>query len=804
MIEFKKGRHGLDRLITPLTEYGKSSVFQLDTPTDLRLGKNEIRIKVKPKYFQRNTEILIDIIDSSGTPVYYYTSKIANGDSSRSIIVHILESTAIGNCKLYFSGTNEQGNYYLYVTELVVNNELENSQIVKFETEPVIRYTGTTNSIRTFPNVSRATTRLGTNISMISNISPKQLNRDVLSIEKPELKSYEVRNEISGNIGNSKLVETPSYFQPSVAYSNNFVFSSSMKGGQIFVNGIHLEPPKNAANPSLFFSHSYSASILNVLNTSSIEVYPPFTKTFNYKTVDGLDAIASFNRFIDHGNFTASFNEISTLSESESTQSYAQLDLFNIEPIAGNLDSVLVSYKPLNVFGNDFQPIGTFKIQSVNLLVDSASVFFDGNLGLVETPIGVFRNGLGDFQNFWTTQSFGTGSIIVSKSNQIVDGVKITYPTTRSVDGEKITYPTTRSIADYVIFKPKSQYQQYLYENTEVLLQFDTFAESDFSENIAQIDVYISGSTIKNIKSNSEETLIQPINSSSFGNYIGSITQKFGALRQNKIEFISNKSSNILPIFVIRSGTWHFGNIHLNTKKEPGYSPNQSRIRVPLNDVMLNTELALRVDYQNNLGDKTDYHTLLNGVYFQGTTVPATNTFNDITIQEGDSYKQFLINSRNATANNFPTDVAVSFPLFKNSAGVAYTGSSNNVGFSFTINTTIYGVTGSVSNPMNTYVWNVISQGRASVNPMDNGGQPYLYNLIHISGSNVFTYGTYGPGGASSIGKTNLDSWASFRNTSIDVDGTFTMTYFLITTSSFFWNLYLTSTCEIQKYEHNF
>lgn len=792
MIEFKKGRHGLDRLITPLTEYGKSSVFQLDMPVDLRLGKNEIRIKVKPKYFQRDTEILIDVIDSSGNTVYYYISKIANEDNSRSIIVHILNSTAPGNCKLYFSGTNTQGNYYLYVTELVVNNQLENSQPVKFETEPVIKYTGTTNSIRTFPNVSRATTRLGTNISMISNISPKQLNRDVLSIEKPELKSYEVRNEVSGNIGNSNLVETPSFFQPSVAYSNNFVFSSSMKGGQIFVNGIHLDPPKNAANPSLFFSHSYSASILNVLNTSSIEVYPPFTKTFNYKTVDGLDAIASFNRFIDHGNFTASFNEISTLSESESTQSYAQLDLFNIEPVAGTLDSVLVSYKPLNVFGNDFQPIGTFKVSSVNLLVDSASVFFDNELGLVETPIGVFRNGLGDFQNFWTTQSFGTGSIIVSKSNQIVDGIKITYPTTRKA-----------SIADYVIFKPKSQYQPWLYTNTEVLLQFETFSESDFSENIAQIDVYISGSDIKHISGNSEETLIQPINSSSFGNYIGSISQKLGSLRQNKIEFISKESNNILPIFVIRSGTWHFGNISLSTRKEKGYSPNQSRIRVPLNDVMLNTELALRIDYQNNLGEKTNYHTLLNGVYFQGTFV-ASNTFNQFTIQEGNSYRQSFINSRTATANNFPTDVIVSFPLFKNSSGTAYTGSSSSVGVAFTVNTTIYGKTGSMSNPMNTYVWNIVTQGRGSVNPMDNVGQPYLYNLIHISGSSTFTYGTYGAGGATTIGKGSLDSWASFRAATAETDGTLTVQYFLITTSSFFWDLYLTSTCEVQKYEHTF
>lgn len=343
---------------------------------------------------------------------------------------------------------------------------------------------------------------------------------------------------------------------------------------------------------------------LRFISPHPIEVYPPFRKSIDYPTSNGPSSV-TFDRFFNHSNFTASFNEIVTLATSNYSQSYAVFDLANIQPEVGDVGAVEISYKSLNLIGSNYQPLGTFEIKSENLLIDSASVFFQNPEGIVETPIGNFRSGLSSFNAYWATSSIGPTFPTASVSSRIVDGIRIDY-------GYRF------STGSFVVIEPKSQYKINLGgENTQINLSFDSFSESDLTNILPQLDVYISGSEI--ITEPIQESIqLSPLISSSFGTYIGSISQTFGKLRKNSLTFVAKTPGNILPKLISRVGKWHIGNFEIRPVDEKGFNCNQTRIYAPMT-LPTGSEVNFKIDYLNPAGRKSqNYSSLIEGVYFSG------------------------------------------------------------------------------------------------------------------------------------------------------------------------------------------
>lgn len=783
MIQFKKGTYNLDKLITPYTEYGSSSIFEILLPTELRIGRNEIKIKVNSNVLLKGSDVFIDFRDSSGEPIYHKISKIANEDLTRSIIVHVYGTTSIGQGTIYISGTTSQEKVYLFVKNVPISNQVV-SQPIKFLTKPTIVFKERLEAVRRF-----LTKRLITNyysvgnqsVSLVSRLSPKNIEPDELSVEQKELSSVVINNSIDNNVGTSNFFEIPKYFENSIVTCKNFEFTSSLQGGMLYINNLSLPIPPAASNTSSFSNISFSASIISVINTSSIEITPPFRRVISYLDVDNNSKSITFDRFYNQTDFTMSYYEILNMSSSITTQSYAQLDLYDIEPEVGNLKSIKVSYKPLNVFGNNFQPIGTFDVGKINILSDSSSVYFDNELGLIEKPIGRFRRGKSDFHSLWATQSFGvTGSIVISNSNLIKQGIRLSYD-------------TTRSISDFVTIKPFSSF--YANENTEFEFNLNTMSETDNSHSIAQMDIYISGSNIStdnNLRAGNQRI----INSGSLlGTYLGTISQKFGSLQKNSFNFINKISGNIRPILVIQSGIWNFGDIELNTRNAPGFNSNQSRIYVPLNDIESKTELNLKVEYLNESGVSSDWVTSLDRVFYQGYD----NSLEKLVLSYNSSSIQTYIIDSLSTVLGPSTNIDVLIPIFRSITDNFYSASNYTVGMLYQVESMFLGITGSIGSVRNSYVWAATTQGRSAITTFDNSGAPFLFTPINISGSSNFTLGTFGPGGATSPSKTNLDSWLTVTSVGIQGDSLRIRYNFAPTGSA--WRIFTTTNCKVEKYE---
>lgn len=788
MIEFKRGTYRLNKLITPYTEYGNSSVFQLSMPETLGLGKNEIKLKVKSEALFNGSDVLIDILDSNNEPIYFKVSRIANADQTRTIVVYIHDTTPIGKGTLYVSGMTKSQSIYLFSTNIIIGSDTTKSSI-KFLNEPIIEYAERQEPVKKITTINRLINvyNISGSVSIISKPEPKQLSLNSLDLEKSQLTTKIQNIAILDNIGTAKSIDVPKYFDKSVLTAKNFTFSSSMNGGMIYVNNISLPVPGNSITTSPFQNHSYSASILNVINTSSIEVFPGFLKTVDYTTDAGTPSSATYNRFFNHTNFTSSYYNVVNFSSSATTQSYVMLDLYNLSPEVGNVDSIKVSYKSKNKLNSSYQPLGVFNIDSINLLTDSSSIYFTNESGYVERPIGIFNNGLSDFQNFWASQSIGTGSILVSNSTQVSDGIKITYP-------------STRSLVDFTAIRPKNQYNPFVCKNTELLLTIDTFSEVDQIDVVPQLDVYISGSTIRPATGMNPSTLL-PYNTSSFGKYVGSIDQSYGKLTSNIFEFVNDFDGNIQPVFVIRAGTWHFGNITLKPAAALGFNPNQSRVFVLMENDSLGTEVQLKIEYLNKNSEASEFYSILDNLYFSGPGYENV-TFKQINLSQGSASFHIYHDSRITSASTSPGIIRAAYPLFVDQYGNSYTGSNYSVGMNFTSTILVYGTSGDINNPVDTYIWSSVCQGRASINPIDNAGHPFIYNIITISGSSLFTLGTFGPGGSTTPSKPNLDSWLSFN--SIGISNNLIQINYRLTTTSSIWNLYTSATCEVHKYEHKF
>jgi len=640
----KRTKNGLDKVTASIMDVDSSSLFDIFVPKQLRAGKNEIRIRLVNDGLVKGSDVLIDVLDQNKEPLYYEISDVANEDNSRSIIVHVTESDLTGKAYLYVYAKLGIESSYMTLINLEVNPELESEQEIKLSEPPEIFYSERRLATQTYSNSTREIIKKNNNgnVYTISPIIPKQLIESTFTVEKAEIRELKSDN----TVGSGSTIQLPKHFDLARINSINFPFSSSYKNGTIEINGINLEVPNDAIITASFFNQSYSASIVNVISTSSIEIYPPFSKLIEYQTLTGIKS-KMYDRFNNQANFTCSYFEVLTLAQSNYTQSYAVFDLYNLNTVAGKIDSVDISYKNLSLIGDNYEPLGNFKVKPVNYLIDSSSLFFDNEKGIIERPIGTFKNGVVDFQTYWQTSSLA--SVIATDS--VPNGIKLS--------------------GNEVVFEPKIQFNPINRKETEWNLSFD-FNLQPSQSGVPQLDIFVSGSN--EIKTGIlKDSPYQPYSSSNIGTYIGSVTERSG---KGSFNFSINDPSRITPKFALRRGFLSIGNVTLTPVEKVGYNASQTRIYAPMN-LPTGSEVNFKIDYVNPVGKRlSKFTSLLPGVYFEGsfkpsstgTTIPTgTVSGSDQLTGSFDNRYHRLGTGLLSSSNQIATDISGSFISSSNS-----------------------------------------------------------------------------------------------------------------------------------------
>lgn len=770
--------------------YDYTNVFDLYVPTELNLGKNQIKIGLVGNRLEKDSTISIDLIDALGQPIYHEISNIVNDDQTRSIIAHVYDDTSIGSAKLYISANLAppfQGKKYLYTTDILVDSSKEVESDFVFKEIPVVKYKESTfySTVSGQGSISRLKYVSGSNstVSVLSRQVPKQVLASGLTVEKTSPKKTETKTpNLANNEVRGETAILPEHFDNSVLTSTNFTFSSSMEGGTIYLNNVAFPPPPNWSNMGNLVGLSFSSSIVKVINTSSIEIYPPIGINSTYLDADQVVQNYNADRLFNHANFTCSFYDKLPTTAIPVTKSFAVFEIGNLETEYGKVESVKITYKPVNEVG-EFRDAGTFKVNSpTNFLIDASSsnqVEF-GKSGLAEKSMGRFVS-TSDFASHW--QPFN-GIVSSSLSNKITKGIKVW-------DGAET--------GEYVGFRMANpEAAPTIFANTELGLKFGWNLESPA---LAQMDVFVSGIPIQTYPENSayKPSLYEPSASSAIGNsvtYLGSLTNQNKDSDAN-FRFKTLGDGNLNVIFLFKRGTWHLGDIAISPINDLGQGPSQTRIVAPLDNLFVTgSELILKLDYIGSNGQASNYVTDLYGVKFNGTYIPPKIDY----IPPKIDYDPIITRKEITKTGTIQFDNrgevgSVKFDVAPSSSGYGFDASSS-LGYSYNIIYNIIGTTGSFDR----YVWGGTMQGRAIMQSINAPAETILYSPTNISGS--ISTSNLGGFGKPSPAQTNLDSWLIVSSPTIGLDGGLNVEFQLTSTSSFFWQGLIVATMDLYRYEY--
>lgn len=585
-----------------------------DMPEKFYAGKNSFRIRANNNNLVRGSNIYIDIVDGNGDPIYYEVLDAVPSDDSRVVVVYIYGDTPQGSMDIYIAGrakispkngselpysNNEGDNKYknnpnIYWTKrtVTVPNEANRDEIL-FSKRPEIEYferkalykkvSGSSDRLEYVSGSGNQTVELQSSIAQLQTTSPTFVSDGgSTTIFDPE---------VDGDKLISKQEEGDDFYEVPTIKSNGFEFSKEMAGGKIFVG----------------VGDGYQARIVSVIDKYTAEV----------------DRLFNSGGFEAQSNFTASYWATTDQLDTVASESFLQLNIRGMEPDAGVVDKIDVSYKPYGTFG-DFIDVGSIKIEEQNILTIPDE--YDINkFGVTEKAIGSLEQGT-DYLNYWNFNEYsGSGFDIVVGNPSIFDsGVNVSF------SGSLVNLE-----APYIgSFQLDNTYAIDGLKDTEYKLEFSSRYNKEESDGdgYKQIDIYISGSNVDRNDVEIPHLMNVELESETFGYYIGSINTSVGStFIKNSIYFKTIDDNDFIVSFVIRNGTnWDFKDIAVYPRFETGFSPNRHSFFVPIQSLKKNNELVINVEYGNKSGVVSGVSNTLIGLYFSGSE----NNVNEIVDQE--------------------------------------------------------------------------------------------------------------------------------------------------------------------------
>lgn len=644
MIKYTRQSNGLKDFASQVayidTDQVSKNYFRLSGfPDRLYVGKNSFRISGNNDTLVVGSRIYIDVIDSNGNIIYHEVLNVSNRDKSKLVVIHVYEDTPPGEVSVYiggrvdtdprtgnripviddpFSSNNRSYPNIIWIGKSSVVQGVPNPSEIFFSQEPKIvfsekfvSYSEVSGSVRLLELSGSGAVTLSTTSRLLpKQFSDKSVFTDELVEEGNKITGFP---DVVGNVGESRgSRKIPEHTRLSQIKSSGAVFTKSMAGGIIKVMNLSVDQSLPSDVASIDAVPDYSASIVRVINSTTIEVDKPFNVARRYISTGGLKKEIIFNSFTREDNYIISYySDDVNITTTDSSESFATLEFRGMEPAAGQIDRISVSYKPVGSYG-EFINIGEFPIKESNFLVDSNVYGLTRNDGLREKEIG-FPNSGADVAMYWTASGVSVAGVSASfNESNVIQAIRVSHGGISTSDKYAILTPTDL---------PSTQLLSA--ENSEYKLSFSTYYTGDTAGTSSwsppYVDVYISGSGLITDQKKGGGGGV-PVRNTSLGTYIGTIDSKQGRQQDNEFYFITRERKYIKPVFVIRSGVWDIGKIKIAPRKKLGFTPNHVKFSIPLNDLRQRSELIMDFKYLNTGGVPSNIGSRIYGVYFEGAT----------------------------------------------------------------------------------------------------------------------------------------------------------------------------------------
>ena len=492
----------------PLSKYFQITELE-DTFTG---GKNSFLIQGSP-FLVNGTEIKIEIKDSQGETIYY---EPADGDPepyegvSKAVAVHIYPDTPFGPCTITILGEvsdyvdtngrivsvpeNWKSSYNVKWQKTInVNPNLRNTTKIRFYKRPKFEI-----SEEVLPIYSR--------ISNFVTISGSMSGRALSPLDNTDFRLF-------NGLVNYELRIT-----------DNNTFSQSMEGLQIEVNGL---------------GQPYAPVLRDVVTSKLAIADVPYLET------SSLNQTVQIVKGFQDASFTASFENIAYVSQSNVNSSFAKIKISNLDTFTGDVYRVKIFGKSQNLL-SDFQLLEDIQLESSDILIVNE---FSSSLNV---RTGVFTQNI--LNSYWTSSAGITSPILSIDDTLLFKSVKLQPTIDSNTTSSLFNFRTSQSFA----FTGGTEYE----------LDFTPLLSSSIS-NYGRVDVYMTGSAFVDTDINF-----------GFGKKLLTIDTptSFRRFDKQQINFKADSTGTGSLLFLVKSGTWQLSDISLSTASETSFSPNEINI----------------------------------------------------------------------------------------------------------------------------------------------------------------------------------------------------------------------------------
>ena len=293
-----------------------------DVPQVLTKGKNLLRISAHPSNLVPNSQIIVDIKDANGDPIYFEVPDYLEQDKSRVISIWIYhdkddENTANGDATITIYG----------IARVDQNGKQVPS---RYRGKHNVKWSTTINVDRDRENISPVIFKgdILPTISISESIEAYQnLPSTGTELELTTQTGGGARYIYKGRTPIVQLTDGSEFNQEMVEYSlqlGNFETPATPE--------TKFENPTNIT--------SYTSSILRILDNTTAVLQNPFTTTFD----DREDLTHTFTS-IESADYSISYFQTSSNIVTENERSYANLTINNVNPISGYPNKLRVLIK---------------------------------------------------------------------------------------------------------------------------------------------------------------------------------------------------------------------------------------------------------------------------------------------------------------------------------------------------------------------------------------------------------------------------------------------------------------------------
>ena len=614
-----------------------STYFRLDdVPDELTAGKNMFKIYGNNQLLLPNTEILIQITDINGNPVYHHVNNFVDATGRLVIGVWVYPETPPGLGKIEILGRASHR-----PDGRPVPNNWSQFYNVKWSREVVIRPT----AVNKTPIIFQT----------IPGLKIFEYEREYLT------QTYLTGTSIAAqSVG--ELTYTYSGFGDAYITITGGNFSASMAGGLLTIPDPNFSLPAGY-NLQPGATTEYLSYISQVVNNTTIKVDPyvlPIYSTITEANLDGdagraaspgvstVNSAYPVTSFGPVTNHTTSFQQEATYATgSQNSQSFASVTLKNIDPIVGKVHSIKTYMKSHGYA--DYQVVSNEILQERDLLINV-------NSSLAYDPMGDFKS-QEIINNFWITSSVNQPSYTPyckHSDSQMISSMLITGST--GLAGST-NYPSAPLATDPFI-KVVTRTGVDIYKDNEYQVKFRVVAESDTPTQVSSslIDIYISGSNIgstdernlghKLITLETENTAPGLVTNVTQYNGISDLVMSSAPVNAPSIfglapaipglnsstsvpaGFTSNTAQAVNPnitsgiderllelvytpqldttahiVFAVTRGKWHFSNVELEGANDYGFTPNHTFLEFPIQTPQADDVLDFKFEFYNTAGE---------------------------------------------------------------------------------------------------------------------------------------------------------------------------------------------------------